>query len=313
MVTSSVSYLEQFLRSQRKSTAVEDIGAEEIRTFVTYLQSKRRYSNHPFVRQCQNGLSDDSINCYIRSVRAFWSWLKEETVVCETPFTRVKIPKASRKIIRSFSDAQLQEFLKAIAVDTREGYRDYAMVLMFLDTGIRLSELTTLRLGDICLEERMMRVMGKGNKERMVPFGKGVQRVLWRYINHVRPEPSLIRENFLFLTADGRRLSKNRVEVRMRKYGLKAKILGVRCSPHTFRHTAAISFLRNGGDVFSLQRLLGHSSLEMTRRYCELADVDVQNAHATASPVDNLIHISPSGNGVVTCSCKKIFTASVRT
>jgi integrase/recombinase XerD len=94
--------------------------------------------------------------------------------------------------------------------------------------------------------------------------------------------------DILFLTQDGKPLTKDRLEKIMTRFGRKAGLVGIRCSPHTLRHTAAVSFLRNGGDVFSLQRLLGHSSLEMTRRYCELADADVKRAHLTASPVDNL-------------------------
>jgi integrase/recombinase XerD len=78
------------------------------------------------------------------------------------------------------------------------------------------------------------------------------------------------------------------VEKIIARYGKKAGLKGVRCSPHTLGHTAAITFLRNGGDVFSLQRMLGHSSLEMTRRYCEIADTDLKKAHLTGSPVDNL-------------------------
>ena len=83
-------------------------------------------------------------------------------------------------------------------------------------------------------------------------------------------------------------MTKGRIEIIMKKYSERAGITGIRCSPHTLRHTAAVRFLRNGGDVFSLQRMLGHSSLEMTRHYCELADVDVKRAHLTASPVDSL-------------------------
>lgn len=83
-------------------------------------------------------------------------------------------------------------------------------------------------------------------------------------------------------------MTKGRIETIMKKYGEKAGITGIRCSPHTLRHNAAVRFLKNGGDVFSLQRVLGHLTLEMTRHYCQLADVDVKKAHATASPVDNL-------------------------
>jgi len=138
----------------------------------------------------------------------------------------------------------------------------------------------------------MLKVLGKGNKERLIPIGKNVQRLLWRYISRYRPEPAMPKSDLLFLTMDGRPLTKDRIDKIMTYYGRKARLAGVRCSPHTLRHTAAVSFLRNGGDVFSLQRMLGHASLEMTRRYCELADIDVKKAHITASPVDNLTELA---------------------
>ena len=133
-----------------------------------------------------------------------------------------------------------------------------------------------------------MKVLGKGDKERMVPIGRQVQRHLWRYITRCRPEPAIPDLDVVFLTREGRQLSKDRMDKIMARYGRTAGITGVRSSPHTLRHTAAVRFLRHGGDVFSLQRMLGHATLEMTRHYCQLADIDVKQAHLTASPVDNL-------------------------
>ena len=143
-------------------------------------------------------------------------------------------------------------------------------------------------MDDLRLEDGLLKVMGKGGKERLIPFGRTVQRLLWRYISQHRPEPLNPRCSVVFLSRDGRPLSRNHVKNRMSKYGRRSGLQGVRCSPHTLRHTAAVTFLRNGGDVFSLQRLLGHTTLEMTRHYCEIADVDVKRAHQTASPVDNM-------------------------
>ena len=129
----------------------------------------------------------------------------------------------------------------------------------------RFHPASKLTMDKLFLEDGIARVLRKGNKERMIPFVKQVQRLLWRYIECSRPEPSTIHNNFVFLNEDGRRIEKRRIQQAMTRYGKKAKLVGVRCSPHTLRHTAAISFLRNCGDLFSLQRLLGHNSLEMTR------------------------------------------------
>ena len=175
-----------------------------------------------------------------------------------------------------------------------EGYRGVVIVLTLLDTGLRVNELINLKMENVWLEEGLIKVLGKGNKERLVPIGKQIRKLPWRYISQYRPEPARPKPDTLFLTQDGRPLTKNRVDSIMKHYGRMAGLTGVRCSPHTLRHTFAIYFLRNDGDIFSLQKILGHSSLEMTRRYCELANVDIKKAHTIASPVDNLAVVRKS-------------------
>ena len=288
IVTNSVKYFYEFLCSTHRPTDVKYIGTQEIRAFALYLQQKRCFSNHPFSRIQDRGLSSHTVNCYLRSLRAFWGWLLEEETIDTNPFTKVRLPRISQKVMPTFSNLQLQQLLAAIDLQSPQGYRDYTIVLTLVDTALRASELTGIRMDDLRLNEGLIRVLGKGRKERIVPIGRQLQRVIWRYVERYRPQPVTQNLDFLFLTNDGKRVSKGRLESIIKKYGEQAGIKGVRCSPHTLRHTAAISFLRNGGDVFSLQRMLGHSSLEMTRHYCELADVDVKRAHLTASPVDSL-------------------------
>ena len=286
IVVNSVKYLDDFLSSEGLSTDVTQIGVKEIRAFIAYLQRKKCFSDHPYSKGQQRGLSGHTINTYMRSVRAFWSWLVEEDIIDINPFSRLRIPKPPRKVIATFSQSQIESLLSVIN-SSAEGYRHMVIILTLLDTGLRVSELINLKMNNVWLEEGLIKVLGKGNKERLVPIGKQIRKLLWRYISQYRPEPALPNLDNLFLTQDGRPLTKNRVDSLMKRCGDKARLTGVRCSPHTLRHTFAVSYLRNGGDVFSLQKILGHSSLEMTRRYCELADVDMKRAHAIASPVDN--------------------------
>ena len=169
-----------------------------------------------------------------------------------------------------------------------EGYRGAVIVLTLLDTGLRINELINLRMENVWLQEGLVKVLGKGNKERLVPIGKQIRQLLWRYITQYRPEPARPNLDNLFLTHDGGPLTKNRLETIIKNLGRKAGLQGVRCSPHTFKHTFCIQFLRNGANLFSLQQMTGHSSLEVLRGYVTLAESDLKIAHQKFSPADNL-------------------------
>lgn len=288
LVQGSVRYLDGFIHARGGSTNVTEITPELLRHFILDLQQRPRFANHPFTRQQDGQLSGYTINGYLRALRAFWAWLEREELIEDNPFARIKIPRPPVKVIPTFTEEQLLQFFAAIDIATPAGYRDFTIALTLLDTGMRCSELTGLRLDDVNLDGRLLKVWGKGSRERLVPIGSKLQRALWKYITRVRPEPAAPRYDQVFLTRDGRPLTKDRLEAIIERYGVKAGITGVRVSPHTFRHTMAVTFIRSGGDIFSLQRIMGHSSLEVLRTYVNLAQADVSRAHQKHSPADNL-------------------------
>ena len=283
-----VRMLSDYLNSQGLPTDARDIDYSQIRDFILGLQRRYRFAHHPYARPQNGALSPRSVNSYLRALRAAWNGWVSEGLLETSPFSRVKIPKAPPSLIAAFSESQLSDFFRVIDISTPEGFRDYTLFLMYLDTLTRLSEITTLKLEDVDLKQRTARVMGKGRRQRMVVFGVNVQKHLWKYIKCFRPNPALPIHNVIFLTRDGYPLTKNLIERRMHHYGNKAKIDGVRCSPHTLRHTGCIMWLRRGGDIFTLQRLTGHSSLEVLKGYLNLAQSDISSAHGRYSPVGNL-------------------------
>ena len=283
----AVGYLKKFLAHSGLSTRVESIGVSEIRGFILHLKEAKRFQYHPLIKSHDRRLTGHTINCYLRSISAFWGWLLKEGFINSTPFARIKIPKAPKKVITPFTDVQIQNLLKAINTSTTIGLRNYAIVLMFLDTGMRLGELIGLKQNDVDLRNRTLKVFGKGAKERRLPIGKRLLAALWKYQLY-RPQPATGLINNFFLTRDGWPLTKNRLETIIKNLGRKACLQGVRCSPHTFRHTFCIQFLRNGANLFTLQQMTGHSSLEVLRGYVALAESDLKVAHQKFSPVDNL-------------------------
>jgi len=184
--------------------------------------------------------------------------------------------------------SQAQALLRASKQNATswQGYRNHAMVLTLLDCGLRVSELCGVRVQDLDLAHDALNVTGKGARERQVFFGQRLGRILRSWLS--KRTLSLPGEAF-FCSRQGYALTRHTVMHLIQKLARQAGLSSVRCSPHTLRHTFATEFIRNGGDPFSLQRLLGHSHISTTMIYVHMAGTTLREAHAKASPVDRLL------------------------
>ncbi|MDI6815330.1 MAG: tyrosine-type recombinase/integrase, partial [Dehalococcoidales bacterium] len=261
-------------------------GDPEVREFILYLQERKRWQENPYVLNHQGKLQPISIQTYIRALRAFFNWLYKEGYTEENRLAKLKPPKAPTKVVEILTQEEINRVLGSIESNTASGARNYAILILLLDTGLRCSEMRNMQLQDVNIEGGYLKVMGKGGKERIVPFGASVQKALLRYSLHFRPEPfSLSIQNF-FLTLDGKPMTKNSIKMLFQRIAKKSGVK--RLHPHLCRHTFATNYLINGGDVFSLQQILGHTTLEMVRRYVTLASAHVTVQHRKFSPMDRI-------------------------
>ncbi|MHB8958349.1 MAG: tyrosine-type recombinase/integrase [Candidatus Limnocylindrales bacterium] len=231
-------------------------------------------------------LAPNSVAGRVRTLRAFGHWLQRELQLDADPLAGLSPPRVPDVLVPSLTAAQMRALLAAVDGGSEAVVRDRAIVLLLLDTGIRLGEIVSLSVGDVDLVEGRCRVMGKGSRERVVPLGGRARRAL--RVSLVS-RGQLSADDPLFVGRRGARLTPRAVQLLVRRLGRAAGFSG-RCSPHVLRHSFARAFLTNGGDVFSLQRILGHSpaSLQVTRRYVRLLDDDLRAVHRRVSPVDRL-------------------------
>lgn len=229
----------------------------------------------------RSGLAPVSVAGFVRGLKAISAWWAAEGYVPEDPLRRLVRPRAPQRLIQTLTPAELERLL-AVARS-----RERLLIGILLDTGLRLGEVADLRVDDV-LVDGYLRVRGKGDKERLVPLGSVSQARLAGYLRRGRPRPVGAWVDHVFLARDGRPLTPAAIQHVLRRLGPRAGLDGVRTNPHTFRHTFAKLYLLNGGDLFSLQRILGHATLEMVRRYVNLDADDVKRQHALASPLDRL-------------------------
>jgi len=259
---------------------IETIDATTIRSFLGYLKdsphrwdSKNTRANRP---ECPY-----TVDRYYTALSALFRWAINEGMIETNPMATIKKPRFQRKIIKGLEPEICYKLLGSFNGKSLDNYRNKAMVYMFLDTGLRLSELANLHMTDINMEQGIIKVVGKGDKERLVRIGIKTQKALWNYLAH-RP----VDVDHVWLGRDNAPFTVDGIEQMIRNLGKKH---GIRLSPHKLRHSFAISFLRNGANPFELQIALGHTTLEMTRRYTQaLGFDDVFKRHVIASPVDRL-------------------------
>lgn len=264
---------------------LDQISASLIRNFLLFLKEERDNPNSK-----KKGLSQSTVAGYFAALRSFFNYLVAEKWMVESPMASMQGLKRPRDKVEPFTTQEFQQFLNTIKKASFVGLRDYTLFWLLYDTGLRINEALTLRQEDINLIGMFLKVVGKGNKERVVPFGLTTRKVLHKYIDQVKRRERLTDR--IFISRSGLPLGYRQVQRAMARYGRKAKIERVRCSPHTLRHTFAIEYLCNGGDQFSLQDILGHSDPSTTAIYVKFSQERLRQRGQLCSPGDMLIRKS---------------------
>lgn len=266
--------LSYFMSYIGKDTNIAEIGLNELRSYYMSLRARE--------------LSTVSIQTYIRGLRAFLSWCFQEEYITENLTDKFKLPKAKRRVIDVLTDEEITRLFKYFDTSDFIGLRNMCIVLLMLDSGLRLSEVVSLKVSSVHIAEGYIIVTGKGNKERYVPIGLQCKRYLMRYSVY---RDSATGEAPLFVKGTMTAIKINTVKGMFRK--LK-KCTGIeRLRPHLLRHTFATRYLENGGDIYSLQMILGHTSLEMVKKYLHLIPSKTVMNFSVYSPVDNITRKHP--------------------
>lgn len=258
------------------------ITSDDIRRFLLWLRNEREVSKR-------------TVHDYWITLSSLWTWAATELQVEHIIRNKVAQPSYNKKVVEPFTVDEVRQIFKVTDETaewvTRSGKsakskrstaeRDKAIVLTFVDTGIRASELCNLTIADYDQKRGRFHIKhGKGDKGRFVVAGNRTQKALWRYLS---TRPKAKPREPLFATRGGA-LNRTSLYHMIRRFGDRAGVGNAH--PHRFRHTFAITFLRNGGNVKQLQELLGHESMEMVMHYVKLAEQDLEEA-ARHSPVDN--------------------------
>ncbi len=256
---------------------VDNITKDIVKIYQTELYHQINYKGQPNTSAYQNRM--------LGSVKQFLSFLHEEGYILSNPSKNIPYAKESKRLPQSIlTRSEVRKILKMPDTANLIGYRDKTILEIFYSSGIRKTELRDLKLNDVDYHDGVMRVMGKGRKERFVPIGRIACKYLENYIKSIRLE--LLKDPlnpYVFLSSRGNRLNHNAVWKMVKKYAVKAKIKkNIHC--HTFRHTCATTMLKNKADIRIIQELLGHSSLSSTQVYTRINITDLKAIHKKCHP-----------------------------
>lgn len=250
---------------------------------TTLLQVEQHDLERYLLWRRQQGLSPRSTSRALSALKKFYQYAMAERLIQLDPTTRLARPKQPQAIPHSLSEGEVEALLEAPQVDDPVQLRDRAMLEVLYATGLRVTELVQLTVDQIHTQQELVRVIGKGNKERLVPLGEEAMDWLQRYFRQARETLCAKPGDWVFVTRRGGPLTRQAFWHRIRYYAQQADIRS-HLSPHTLRHAFATHLLNHGADLRVLQMLLGHSDLSTTQIYTHVARERLQQLHATHHP-----------------------------
>lgn len=245
------------------------------------LNSLRAY----YLHLSERNISSTTIQTYIRALRSFLTWCYQQEYIPVNLSEKFRLPKAQRKAIDVLTDSEVRRLLFCFNLRYLVHLRNYCMCSLMLDSGLRLHEVVTLTIEHTHLSEGYIIVDGKGNKQRVVPLGMNTRKFLFRYLSR---RPGCASTDRVFLMSNLEPVTDATLRQMFRKLKKRSGIPRLRA--HLLRHTFATRYLENGGDMYALQQILGHTSLEMVKKYVHSTTRKIVPKFPEFSPLDNLLH-----------------------
>lgn len=241
---------------EKEEVELHSIQRKEIRSFLSQLSEK--------------GLSKRTLVRRLASIRSLFKYLIQEEIITNNPTDSIENPKIEKKLPSTLTYAQVEHLLSQPDTETLFGFRDRTLMELLYSSALRVSEAAGLNRADLDTNRLLLKVRGKGKKERLVPITKNAANWIERYLNHLERAAIEIDKEAIFLNKHGERLSIRSIDRSFVDY-LKKSSLSIDITPHTIRHTIATHWLENGMDLKTIQLLLGHSSLQTTTIYTRVS------------------------------------------
>ena len=239
---------------------------------------------HFLGKEFEEGYSSKTVARRLASVKSFFKYLLKIEEIQDNPAIHIKTPKTPKSLPVYVNEEMIEKLMDAPASDSFIGLRDRAMLELFYSTGMRLRELVNINLDDFHTESQLIKVTGKGGKERLIPYGKRAQFSIEKFLEFCGVQLSEKEDIVpLFINSKGKRISPRTVQRRIKMY-LKTVTDGERFGPHTLRHSFATHLLSRGADIRAVQELLGHSSLSSTQIYTHIQPEKMKKVHQQAHP-----------------------------
>ncbi len=267
-----INKLIQYFQSLNAEPNLNEITITQLKLFISWLN--------------EMGMLPSTQARVISGLKAFFAYLMIEEVISNDPTALLEAPKLSRKLPDTLNIYEINELIAAIDASKPDGMRNKAIMEVLYGCGLRVTELTELRISNLFPKIEFIKIIGKGNKERLVPIGSVALKLLDIYINEVRIHANIKKgnEDFIFLNRFGAKLSRISIFNLIKSLAIAAGIKKT-ISPHTLRHSFATHLLESGTDIRYIQKLLGHKNLRTTQIYTHVANSDIAKIK---SPLDNL-------------------------